>query len=344
MVHVFLEQVCKRLSTSSSSKPQYLLVHGSATRDRDNVWVDCTICSKMYMYEVICFLFINTHTHTHTHIPERPVIYCMVTYLPAVQHTHSKTNVCNTQASSCTPTQDAVCKRYTICDARYEYVLRKGNMYNDAICAPKTLCAASSSRSMYEAAPAVDSPSFDVNGTDAQCALYSTCPDGKYMSFFGDDTHDVRCTDCPAGTYRDAALFARLDGSNGTIASCRVCPEGTYSDEPGSSACKPCAVCSTANSGACAYPNSTACVPAARVACTATSDAQCTMCPVGEGFELRDGVCIACKPGYFYNASEPVEGRRCIPCPAGFYCPSRVGTVYFLLYADTNRDFFTSAH
>ena len=26
------------------------------------------------------------HQHTHTHIPERLVIYCMVTYLPAVQH------------------------------------------------------------------------------------------------------------------------------------------------------------------------------------------------------------------------------------------------------------------
>ncbi len=29
------------------------------------------------------------------------------------------------------------------------------------------------------------------------------------------------------------------------------------------------------------------------------------------------------KNGYFYNASEPVEGKRCVPCTPGFYCPSR---------------------
>ena len=147
-------QICKRLSAARKTPPQqYLLVDGSATRDRDNVWVDCTSCYKLNMY----------------------------------------------QASSCTPTQDAVCKPYTLCDARYEYLLRKGNLYNDAICAPKTLCSSSTSRGMYQKVPAVDSVSFYVNGTDAICEPYSTCPDGTFMSFAGDDTRDVQCSPCPVG-------------------------------------------------------------------------------------------------------------------------------------------------
>ena len=67
------------------------------------------------------------------------------------------------QVSACTSSRDAVCKPYTLCDARYEYVLRKGSPYDDALCAPKTFCTASSSRSTYEKYPAVDSTSFLVS-------------------------------------------------------------------------------------------------------------------------------------------------------------------------------------
>ena len=219
-----------------------------------------------------------------------------------------------------------MCKSYTVCDARYEYVLRKGDFDHDTLCAPKTFCTVSSSRTMYELRPAVDSTDFRVNGTDAVCAPYSSCPDGTYMSFPGDNTRDVRCTPCPPGTYRDAELFASEDGSNGTVVSCRACPAGTYSNTSGSRACTPCSTCSLTNSGSCALsPAERHCVPAARAACTATADAQCMMCPAltaQGGFELRKGMCAPCKQGYYYNASQPVEGLRCVPCPPGFFCPA----------------------
>lgn len=46
-------QVCKRLSARKSPS-QYLLVDGSATRDRDNVWVDCTSCYALGKYQARC--------------------------------------------------------------------------------------------------------------------------------------------------------------------------------------------------------------------------------------------------------------------------------------------------
>ena len=48
-----------------------------------------------------------------------------------------------------------------------------------------------------------------------------------------------------------------------------------------------------------------------------------------------DGVCVPCMLGYYYNTTEPVEARRCVACPPGFYCPSQdqfiecPGTVIF---------------
>lgn len=52
------------------------------------------------------------------------------------------------------------------------------------------------------------------------------------------------------------------------------------------------------------------------------------MCPSASaqgGFAVRADtqLCYACRDGYYYNASEPVDGKRCVPCPAGFYCPSK---------------------
>jgi hypothetical protein len=44
--------VCSRLSERVPNRNQYMLVDGSATRDRDNVWVDCTVCTDPSTYEV----------------------------------------------------------------------------------------------------------------------------------------------------------------------------------------------------------------------------------------------------------------------------------------------------
>ncbi len=45
--------ICRQLSTRVSGKVQYKLVDGSLTRDRDNVWVDCTVCKYPDFYQVI---------------------------------------------------------------------------------------------------------------------------------------------------------------------------------------------------------------------------------------------------------------------------------------------------
>ena len=42
--------VCRGLSVAKSPN-QYLLVDGSITRDRDNVWVDCTACQDFVQFQ-----------------------------------------------------------------------------------------------------------------------------------------------------------------------------------------------------------------------------------------------------------------------------------------------------
>lgn len=152
----------------------------------------------------------------------------------------------------------------------------------------------------------------------------------------GNDTADIECTACPPGMYNDGT-------SNKASVSCLPCPDGTYASAPGSTSCSDCTDCASLsvaqlvnNSkfslGSCPFePARDYCVPAMRSMCTDTSDAECMLCPtlseVG-GYDVRGGVCVACKPGYFYNASIPEEGRRCVPCPQGFYCPySRRGEI-----------------
>ncbi len=231
------------------------------------------------------------------------------------------------EARPCSSQRDAMCKVFTACDPDLEYVLRKGNAYHDTICARKTLCNAFTERGMYERAAAVDSKSFDVNGTDAVCAVYSRCPGGQYAFFRGNETSDVQCALCPAGTYRPP-----LSPSE----ACLECPAGTFASSPGSTECMACTRCeesfstpmdlSRANpvesAWRCPPPTPIAsCRVAASAPCSSDSDAHCALC--APGFEVTvDGICRACEPGYLYNESDPVEGRRCVPCPEGYYCPS----------------------
>jgi len=287
-------QSCKPLTRPVNPRVrQYKLVDGETTRDRDNIWVDCTVCNPTNEFML----------------------------------------------SDCTGSTDRVCQPLKTCDADLEYVLRKGSSFFDTVCATRTKCTRESVRSMFEKVPAVDSVSSDVNGTDAVCAPYSKCPDGRYMSFEGDDTRDVACSPCPPGTYRNASLFASQDGSSGSIVYCRECPAGMYSNSSGATACKPCTSCSSATSLStelsCPFaPTERYCVVATKTPCSNTQDAVCTMCPslssesgqqqgLSGFFVSDDGICTACKTGYRYNDSEPVEGKRCVPCPEGYYCPSK---------------------
>lgn len=269
---------CRPLSGPSPTKNQYKLVDGSVTRDRDNVWVDCTRCAASVEYEAL----------------------------------------------PCTADHDAICGAFTVCDPILQYVERLGDATHDTVCARKTRCAAYTQRGMYELRPAVDSVSFDVNGTDAVCSLYSRCPAGSFASFAGSETSDVACTLCPPGTFR---------ASSDDPEKCTPCSAGTYAADAGSMMCVPCARCHEDFELADfldAYPDrcldADDCTMAAVEACAADRDAQCAPCASkGDlgGFDVTsDGVCVPCRPGFFYNASAEPYAARCIACPEGSYCPS----------------------
>ncbi len=59
--------VCNPLSSKVSGRDQYKLVDGSATLDRDNVWVDCTVCSDPATYEVseLCLFLLQYDFSLH---------------------------------------------------------------------------------------------------------------------------------------------------------------------------------------------------------------------------------------------------------------------------------------
>lgn len=274
--------VCRPLSAgpSSPTKNQYKLVDGSVTRDRDNVWVDCTRCVLSSEYEAL----------------------------------------------PCTADRDAVCRARTICDPLLQYVERLGDATHDTVCARRTRCTAYTQRGMYELRPAVDSVSFSVNGTDAVCSPYSRCPAGSFASFSGSETSDVACTLCPPGTFR---------ASPDDPERCTPCASGTdYASEAGSLMCLPCTRCQdldVSDSLLEAYPGrclaAQDCTVAAIEACAADRDARCAPCASslnnrGGGFDVREGVCVPCRPGFFYNASAEPYAARCVACPEGSYCPS----------------------
>jgi hypothetical protein len=268
---------CRPLSGPAPGRTQYKLVDGSSTRDRDNVWVDCTRCTASAEYEAL----------------------------------------------PCTADHDAVCRAFTVCDPVLQYVQRLGDALHDTVCARRTRCSAYTQRGMYELRPAIDSTSFDVNGTDAVCSLYSKCPAGSFASFAGSETSDVACTPCPPGTFR-----ARSDDPE----RCTPCSVGTYAADAGALICIPCTRCHELDAADFCdfYPDrcldADDCTMAAIEACAADRDADCAPCPSLQGglggFDVRDGVCVPCRPGFFYNASAEPYAARCIACPEGSYCPS----------------------
>lgn len=215
------------------------------------------------------------------------------------------------------------------CTKTHTHNTCRGDAVHDNLCAQRTRCTAQTQRATYEVRAAVDSTSFLQNGTDSICASYSSCPPGAYMSFQGNDTADVECTACPPGTYRG------LEPSNAAGISCLPCPDGTYASQPGSTSCTQCTDCllgTNASLALCPFrPVSRHCTAAAVSACSPTSDSECVLCPSlseDAGYDVRGGMCVACRAGYYYNASVPAEGMRCVPCPEGFYCPhSRRGEV-----------------
>lgn len=207
------------------------------------------------------------------------------------------------QVSSCTKYQDAVCQARTVCDPSAEYVLRRGDVDHDNLCALRTFCTRASARAMFEQAPATDSPDFWTNGTDSVCAPFTLCLDGTFQSFPGDDTHDAGCSPCPVGTYRNASLFALRDGGDETIMRCETCPQGTFASREGSVLCEKCSSCTSI--AACPFtPAEKHCVSAPSELCTARSDTKCMACPSLSsegGFMVSDGICVACRPGDIPN-------------------------------------------
>jgi hypothetical protein len=224
-----------------------------------------------------------------------------------------------------TAVSDNVCVDYTACDPVFEYVLRKGNATSDNVCARKTRCSAESNRGEYELRPPVDSPAWNVLGSDAVCAPISTCPPGKYVYIQANDTSDVTCEFCPKGMYKDATMF-----------SCDECPQGTFSNVTGATSCQPCTNClaPTTEEAAgqqqlqqqqCPYANKTFCEPAFATMCRKDADATCMQCPTAEKGWSTDawGLCEQgkCRSGWWYDKNVTSPWERCVKCTPNFYCP-----------------------
>ncbi len=177
--------------------------------------------------------------------------------------------------------------------------------------------------------------------------LCSPCTPGTYGSA------EDQCSACAPGSHSpDPGGTACLECSpggfaqtNGT-AECENCAAGTYSADPGATACNPCTDGANFTSAA----GSTACIqctqecPAGKEywgPCTAASDTFCSRCPpvanciytqtgpcgnssnapnceCVAGFEMVDGLCVECLPGFFKNQTNPyqcVQWDPLINCP-----------------------------
>ena len=198
-----------------------------------------------------------------------------------------------------------------------------------------------------------------------ECSTCTPCDPGTYGSSL------ENCSECTPGFHNPdpggTACFACDPGgfsvSNGTV-ECENCSAGTYNSVPGSTACDEC----TKGSNYSSVHASTTCTqctaecPEGRefwAACTAASDTNCVRCPpvanciytetgpcgnssapnCVAGFELVDGQCEECQPGFYKNQTDPypcipwdttdcpfahyaINGTRfhnsaCLPCPEG---------------------------
>ena len=218
--------------------------------------------------------------------------------------------------------KDRVCARYTQCDPNTQYLLRRGDGFNDNICAAKTLCVFAPFP-QFEAIPAVDSPDFSTNGTDAVCSNYTRCAPGFYTNFSGDDTNDAQCAPCPPGT-----------SGAGDGAACVQCAFGHFNPYYGQAECQRCKLCDSNhinnNSAIAGYdvcPTGQTCVMGYHRRCNSTADGECALCPT-ETWDLnpRTGLCTPCAEGHTYVPESDRGGltelERCIPCRENFYCPS----------------------
>lgn len=199
---------------------------------------------------------------------------------------------------------DRVCRAYTQCKARVEYLQRKGNETNDNVCAAKTECF-DLLPERYESYPPTNSMDISSNGTDAVCSEYSECGPGQRTTFSGNRTHDVQCAACPAGKYSaDGAL-------------CHACTVGTFAPHEGMSACLQCNDCTTVQNQGC--PIGESCTPGFASLCELDRDSVCMMCP-DQSWSMNptSRVCSRCARGYHDD-----PGTGCRPCTENFFCPSK---------------------
>ena len=190
--------------------------------------------------------------------------------------------------------------------------------------------------------------STDTNATcEASSSNFCTpCDPGTYGSAL--DT----CSECtpgfhrpdPGGTACMACDPGEYSQSNGT-AECSHCSPGTYAPAPASTTCETCiegANFSSATASTACTQCSTTCPPGKTLqgACTPENDIFCSDCPpvancvytqqgsCGNGsapncdcipgFEMVEGQCEACLPGYFKNQTDPYP---CIQWDSSDTCP-----------------------
>ena len=190
------------------------------------------------------------------------------------------------------------------------------------------------------------------------CTSWRNCPAGRHISREGTDSKDRACSACQKGKFTSAnslsvctiwrtcsrGEFISQEGTAASDRTCKICDRGRYAN---GSKCMDC-------------PHGSYCADGVRTQCPlgrygkflvadhAVMEAACEMCPTGKYGVIQDPnegkACLNCPSGRYNNqpglaktsdlkdycpdgcpAGQYLDGKRCITCPDGGYCPGGTG-------------------
>ena len=190
------------------------------------------------------------------------------------------------------------------------------------------------------------------------CKSWRVCRPGTHVSRQGTNSTDRACSSCQKGRFTSA-------NSQSACTIWRTCARGEIISQDGTTeldrACKVCDRGRYANGSRCMHcPHGSYCTNGVRNQCPlgrygkflvtdqAVMEAACEMCPTGRYGIIQDPneekACTNCPPGRYNNqpglaktsdlkdycpegcpAGQYLDGKRCIACPDGGYCPGGTG-------------------